>query len=80
MACTEKPSSSHFILKKYLNFFAVDIMKKMWSIQVTNMDIIFGQFLHPVKGEGIGYRVWMGSIIILAHYKFHYIRVHENLV
>ena len=32
------------------------------------------QFVLPVRGG------WMWAIVILASYKFHFIRVHDNLV
>ena len=32
------------------------------------------QFVHPVGGEGRGYKRW-----ILASYKFYFIRVHDNM-
>ena len=32
------------------------------------------------RGEGMGYKWWIGDIVILASYEFHFIRVHENLV
>ena len=35
---------------------------------------LIGQFVHPVGGEG------MGDIVILARYKYHFIRVHVNMV
>ena len=41
----------------------------------TNFPLSFiGQFVHPVGGEGIGY------IVILASYKFNFMRIHDNLV
>ena len=36
-----------------------------------------GQLVHLVRGEEIG---WMGGIVILACCKFHFIRVHDNLM
>ena len=38
-----------------------------------------GQFLHPLGGQGRGKGGGWG-IVILANYKFHFIRVHDNLV
>ena len=38
------------------------------------------QFVHPVGGEGLGKIGRKGSIVILAHCDFHFIRGHENLV
>ena len=35
-----------------------------------------GQFIHPVGGEWIRLRVWIGGIVILASYKFHFVRVY----
>ena len=37
------------------------------------MDIIIGQFVYSVWGKGVD-----GGIVILAIYKFHFIRVHDN--
>ena len=45
---------------------------------VANIDIFFGQFVHPVRGDGV--KGWMGGIVILASYEFHFIKVHNNLV
>ena len=39
--------------------------------------MFIGQVVHPVGGEGIG---WKGEIVILDRCKFHFIREHENLV
>ena len=36
-----------------------------------------GQFVHPLGGEGMGQRGWMEGIVILASYKFHFVRVHQ---
>ena len=66
-----------FYTKNKLNFFAVctlngysrmyvDIMKKFWSFQIANMDIIFGQFLHPPGGREV--------IITGGGLKYHYFR------
>ena len=37
----------------------------------------FGQFAHPVEGEGVGVKGVDGVIVILASWEY---RVHENLV
>ena len=39
-----------------------------------------GQFVHLVGGEGMGYGMWMGGIVILASWEYNFIRIHENLV
>ena len=36
-----------------------------------------GQFVHSLGWEGMGERGW---IVILASYKFYFIRMHNNLV
>ena len=36
-----------------------------------------GYFFHQVGGEGMRY---MGEMVILARYKFHFIREQDNLV
>ena len=53
----------------------VDIMtgEKLSSIELANMEIIYGSVVHPVGGEGRG-------IVILARCKFQFIREHKNLV
>ena len=42
------------------------------------MDIIYWSVGHPVGGEGM--ERWLKEIVILAKNKFHFIRVHDNLV
>ena len=34
-----------------------------------------GKFIHPVEGRG-----WMWGIVILASYKYHFIRVQKNFL
>ena len=38
---------------------------------------LIGQFVHPVGG---GEDVVKEEVVILVSYKFHFIRVHDNLV
>ena len=39
-----------------------------------------GQLVHPVGEEDIGYMGWIGMAVIWVSYKFHFIRVHDNLM
>ena len=50
------------------------------SIQLDNIHItsFICQFVHPVVGDGV--KGVDGRIVILASYKLHFIRVHENLM
>ena len=53
---------------------------KLSSILVANMKIVYWSFLYQAGGVMVK-RGWMGrGIVILARCKFHFIRVHENLV
>ena len=36
-----------------------------------------GKFVYLVGGEGMG---WMEGIVILASYKYHFIKVHKNVM
>ena len=58
----------------------VDILtgKNLSSIYVANMELIYWSIRLSSRREGNGVSVWI--IVILASYKFHLIRVHENLV
>ena len=40
---------------------------------------LIGQFVHLVRGEGDGVKM-VDVEDILARYKFHFIRVHDNMV
>ena len=60
----------------------MDIMTEniCYQIKLLTITLIIGQFVHPVGGEGIGYRGrGIGGIIILASCEHHFIREHENL-
>ena len=37
-------------------------------------------FVQPVGGKGMGVKGMDGRIVIIASYKFHFIRAHDNLV
>ena len=39
-----------------------------------------GQFVHSVGEEGLGFRMWMVGIVILASWEYNFNKVHENLV
>ena len=39
-----------------------------------------GQFVYPLGGKGMGKRRWREGIVILALYKFHFTRKHDDLV
>ena len=50
------------------------------KIRLLQWVSFIGQFVYPVEGEGMGYRVLMGGIIILASCEYQFNKVHENLV
>ena len=54
--------------------------EKLSSIYVANMDInLWSVILYSSRG-GDGVMEWMMEIDILASYKFHFFRVHNDLV
>ena len=53
--------------------------EKFSSIKVAIFPVI-GPFINPVGGEGMRYWGLMGGSVILASYKFYFIRVHDNPV
>ena len=60
----------------------MDIIKRenFCQFRCLTRTSLIGQFVYPVGEERIG-KMWrMGGIVILASYKFHLIRVHDNLV
>ena len=87
------PSPPHFIIftklfifvkiqnskgySKYVDIWTGEICYKFWLLTWTSL---INQLVHPVQGNGLGYRGWMGRIVKLASYKFHFIRVHDNMV
>ena len=44
------------------------------------MELISFSVRSSSRREGDGVKEWMGLIVISASYKFHFIRVHDNLV
>ena len=54
--------------------------EKLSSIYVANMGIIYYSVCSSSKRGGDGVKVVNGGIVISASYKFHFIRVPENLV
>ena len=57
--------------------YTMDIMteEKFTQFRLLTSTSIIGQFIHPV-----GLSRLMEGIVILASYKFYFIRVHDNLV
>ena len=60
----------------------MDIMTggKLWLIQTSNIELILGQFIHPLEGKGMELMGWIRGIVSLARCEFHFIIEHENLV
>ena len=56
-----------------INVDYVEIITGEKWLTWTSLQFRHGQFIHPIEGEGVG-------IVILASYKFDYIRVYDNLV
>ena len=52
---------------------------KKWSLLLANMDITYCA-VYQEGGEGMGVKEVNLGKILLASYKFHFIRVHDNLV
>ena len=54
--------------------------EKLSSIKVTNIDIIYWSIPSSNRRKVDKVKGVDGGIFILASYKFHFIRVHDNLV
>ena len=66
----------YVILGKLHKFTFILILEIFCQSKLITWTSFIGQFVHPVGGGDMG----KGGIVILASYKFHFIRVSDNLV